>query len=204
MSISKSRVRSGVNRMVAEAGENGTRVDLRKLARTGQAIGGKIDVSASERLADRLADKPVDVADKPVDVADEDIAGAGEHITLAYRITGGQDTHGWPTVTLVLEGVVPLVCQRCLQPFGYELKSEATLRLAASEAELASWDAEDVEAVLATEPVEVQELVEDELLLSLPYAPVHEPQACPVKAGAGQELPPAPSVFSELARLKKR
>src|SRR5262245_60779757 len=108
------------------------RIDLRKLAVTRQSASGEIDLATCERLQDVLAE--------PVG-------------KIAYRISGSHDTHGWPVATIALSGVVPLVCQRCLQPFGFPLDSETTVRLASSEEELQAWDAEEIEATLAEGPV---------------------------------------------------
>jgi uncharacterized protein len=167
------------------------RIDLRKLAVTRQSASGEIDLASCERLQDVLAE--------PVG-------------KIAYRITGSHDTHGWPVVAIALSGVVPLVCQRCLQSFDYPLESETTVRLASSEAELQAWDAEEIEATLAEAPVDRQELIEDELVLSLPYAPLHPPGECPGQAEeGGREAQPTgepaagkENPFAVLARLKKR
>jgi len=195
MSNSKSQSRSCPERLAGRpgrgslgakgrdaAGEKG-RIDLRKLAQAGRTLNSELDLASCDRLVDRLAHSTG---------------------TIAYRITGGRDTHGWPTATIALEGVVPLVCQRCLQPFGYRLEHEGTVRLASSERELEAWDAEEIEAMLAVEPVDRGELIEDELLLCLPYAPMHAPEDCPVSAETKPEPEGKQNPFGQLAQLKKR
>src|SRR5256885_4202742 len=155
-------------------------IDLRKLAQAGQTINGELDLALCDRLADQLA------------------RDTGR---IAYRITGGQDTHGWPVASIALSGVVPLVCQRCLRPFDHPLDTTTNVRLAANERELAAWDAEEIEAILADEPVDLQDLVEDELVLSLPYAPMHPSGACTGRAEEVREPVPEklPGPFDELA-----
>jgi uncharacterized protein len=163
----------------------GERVDLRKLAQAGQTVNGELDLAFCDRLADQLAQT------------------TGR---IAYRITGGQDMHGWPTATIALSGVVPLVCQRCLQAFDYPLETATTVRLARSERELAAWDEEEIEAVLADQPLDTQDLIEEELVLGLPYAPMHPSGACPGRAEESRE--PGPEAdsgpFGALAGLIKR
>ena len=87
---------------------------------------------------------------------------------IAWRISGGHDDAGRPSLTVRLDGVVPLVCQRCLQPFGAAVAQQTDLLLARNEAELARLDAEDAEVVLRDTTLDPRNLVEDELLLSLP------------------------------------
>ena len=64
---------------------------------------------------------------------------------------------------------MPLVCQRCLQPFAATIAQQTDLLLARNEAELARLDAEETEVVLANTTLDPLTLVEDELLLSLPF-----------------------------------
>ena len=180
MSNSKSRTR-----YVAEpVGTGAALVDLRKLAEARLELDGELDLASCERVADQLAARDPD--------------------NIAYRITGGRDTQGWPTATIALEGRVSLVCQRCLRPFDYRLESRSTVRLAGSEHELEGWDAEEIEAILAAGPLDRDELIEDELLLALPYAPMHPPEECPAGTREQEEAPAKANPFARLAQLKER
>lgn len=49
--------------------------------------------------------------------------------------------------------------------------SQSTIHVARDAAELASWDDEVFESIEASEKTSALELVEDELLLSVPYVP---------------------------------
>jgi uncharacterized protein len=84
-------------------------------------------------------------------------------------------------MTLSVSGVVQLVCQRCLAPFGYDLDSSTMLVLGKNDE-----DADEIEEVLDDETIDVivgshscdiMQLLEDEALLALPQAPKHE--VCP-------------------------
>ena len=101
---------------------------------------------------------------------------------------------------------MPLVCQRCLQPFAAIVEQSTELLLARSEAELARWDVDEIEVVLATERLDPLTLVEDELLLSLPFSPRHADGQCeaasPMVAGEnGSQSRISP--FGQLGELKK-
>ena len=173
------------------------RIDLFELAQTGKQLTGVLDLDACERLADQLAELANELPGALQDAAQR---------TIVYRIAGGHDVLGRLTVTIALDGEVPLVCQRCLQPFAFRLASASTMCLAASEQQLAAWDNDESEAILAVSPVVCRELLEDELLLCLPYAPRHMEGECPdsearpeIQTNVAIEHP-----FEGLAQLKKR
>ena len=167
------------------AGRAPARFDALKLAESGGTLAGELDPRQLPRLVDRLA---------PADEA----AGA----RIAWRIAGGPDALGHPQLTLGLEGTVFLVCQRCLRPFEVPLAQQTELLLARNERELARLDAEEPEVVLAGAPLDPVALVEDELLLSLPFSPRHAAEEC-VAAATGATAPHAtPSAFVQLAGLK--
>jgi uncharacterized protein len=135
--------------------------------------------------------------------AEERLAGVGA-VPLSWRIAGAADALGRPALTVDLEGSVPLECQRCLREFSWPVKQRTLLLLARDEQELARLDdVDEHEVLLAAAPVETRALIEDELLLSLPFVP---------RCGDGQcagppvdEAPPpprAPTAFAALAGLQ--
>jgi uncharacterized protein len=96
--------------------------------------------------------------------------------SVAYAIRGVRDQRGRPSLRLSVRGTLQLRCQRCLGPLAHEVNAEALLVLATSQAEIdaepAGVDAPD--RVVAGKEMAVRGLVEDELILDLPYAPRHE------------------------------
>jgi uncharacterized protein len=109
-------------------------------------------------------------------------SGAGE---IRYEINGVRDARGRPALRVRVKGALQLRCQRCLEPMRFEVDTDETLILAATQAEI---DAEPADAsapdrLLAAEGMQVRDLLEDELILALPYAPRHE--GCEVGAEAG-------------------
>lgn len=104
---------------------------------------------------------------------------------IAFRVEGGADERGLPSLAVALSGTVVLECQRGLHPMQFALDGTTTVLLAASERELEAWDRdiEDVEVVLAKEPLDLNAVLEDELLLSLPFAPLCDDPDCIEHAG---------------------
>ncbi|MDR2220720.1 MAG: DUF177 domain-containing protein [Methylobacillus sp.] len=111
-----------------------------------------------------------------------------------YRLTGGRSAEGFPQLTLHLSGKLDLVCQRCLGPLEFELDHDAVFFLVADENHLPPPEDErdDVEYLVANAPLDVVELVEDEVLLSLPLAPAHEDVNCNAALHVAQEQKESP------------
>lgn len=105
---------------------------------------------------------------------------------VEYEVLGGRDAHGRPCLALRASAKLHLTCRRCLGALEYALGAETTLLLAGSQAQV---DAEPLRAdgpewIVAHKEMAVRDLVEDELLLALPYAPRHE--NCPAQ---GRDAP---------------
>ncbi len=146
------------------------RFDAFKLAASRGELQGAVKTPALERLEDQLAE------------------AGGE---IRWSIRGGGDPEGRPAITVAIEGSVPLVCQRCLGALDQPVSQSTTLLLARDNAELAKLDASsEHEVLLASAPLDPVALVEDELLLTLPFAPRHE-AACGAPV-ADEPSPPTP------------
>jgi uncharacterized protein len=106
---------------------------------------------------------------------------AGE---VAYEVSGVRDERGRPGLRLKVNGTLALRCQRCLEPMPFEVHTDETLVLAATLAEIHAEpaDAHAPDRVVAGKEMALRGLIEDELILAVPYAPRHE--SC-TPAGAG-------------------
>lgn len=100
-------------------------------------------------------------------------ADAGE---VAYEISGVRDERGRPGLRLKVGGTLTLRCQRCLEPMAFKVQTDETLVLAATLAEIHDEpaDAHGPDRVVAGKEMALRELIEDELILAVPYAPRHE------------------------------
>jgi uncharacterized protein len=116
-----------------------------------------------------------------------------------------------PVAALMLEGTARLVCQRCLGAMEVGVEAAAEVGLVATEADV-SRVPEELEPVLAPEGrISVGELVEEELLLTLPIVPRHaESDACnavpadPLAQSKREEGGETQKPFAQLAELLKR
>jgi uncharacterized protein len=132
--------------------------DAFRLSRDRAAIDGELDAVVLPRVADHLV---------------EDVA------PLRWRIVGTSDAMGRAALAVEIAGMLPLECQRCLGAYHWPVEQRTELLLARDDAELARLDNDsDLEVVLANGPLDPVELVEDELVLAVPFAPRHPDGQC--------------------------
>lgn len=160
------------------------RIDCLAFAQDSGVLEGVVAVRDFTRLCESLADS------------------AGE---IHYRIEAGLDKSGRAFMRLEAGAELQLQCQRCMQVFGWHLATSSYVFVAHNAAELDAWDrkAEGLEeAVLADSQFDWFAWLEDEILLTLPVAPIHLADACPT---ADQQLLSVrrPNPFATLATLKQ-
>ena len=122
---------------------------------------------------------------------------------LSYTISGNLDNQGSPFLNLSANGSCQLFCQRCLESMDYQVELNTRLLLRKQEDLDALGDEiEEFDSILADVKLDVLNLLEDEVLLSLPIAPKHVPGACQAAIGrngfAGENHP-----FETLKKLKR-
>jgi hypothetical protein len=61
------------------------------------------------------------------------VSNAGE---IRYEIEGVHDARGRPALHVKLRGALQLRCQRCLEPMRFDVETDETLVLAATQAEI--------------------------------------------------------------------
>ena len=133
-------------------------------------------VARRGHLAGRV--DPFDL-DRVQDILGQEEDGTIPEATVAWDIEGEADATGREVLHVTLEGEVPLACQRCMRTFAWPVHQRTTLLLAHDEAELAHLDGHDErEVILATAPLDPLAVVEDELVLTLPYVPRCERPDC--------------------------
>ena len=117
---------------------------------------------------------------------------------LTYWLRGVENAAGRPALGVEASGQLELQCQRCLEPLDFSLAAAAELELSTSEREIAGAE-DEVDRVLATRSMDVAGLIEDEAVLGLPFAPMHE--RCAAAAASRDRNGAAP--FAALAGLRK-
>jgi uncharacterized protein len=159
-----------------------TVIDSLEFAQTGQILRGSLPIPGLARLRESLADS------------------VGE---IAFVITGGRDARRRPILSVEVRGVLHLQCQRCLGALDYPLRLVNRLLLVEPGAAGADeYEAEGAEWIEASATLDLAQLVEDEILLGLPFAPRHEEGACRQMTDAEAGNARA-SAFAKLAALKR-
>jgi uncharacterized protein len=112
---------------------------------------------------------------------------------VAYQLDGVRDERGRPGLRVQVRGTLQLRCQRCLEAMPFEVQADELLVLAGTLAEIHAEpaDAHGADRIVAGKEMPVRDLVEDELILALPYAPRHEGcTARPSPDAAGDKTSP--------------
>lgn len=144
----------------------------------------------------------------------EETLGLGAETPVSYAVQGKVLHEGqageeiW--LHLTAQVVLPLTCQRCLGPVEMPVAIERSFRFVATEELAAIEDEESEEDVLVfSREFNLLDLIEDELLMSLPVVPKHE--VCPVAvklqvadADFVDEPVEKPNPFALLEQLKKK
>lgn len=160
-------------------------VDVYELSRKRELVAGRVPLARLVRLASMLADD------------------AGD---LDYEFTGEVDERGRPGASLRVRGTLPLRCDLCGQPLALLLDAYAAFHFVADEAELEALPLEDDderEALVGSRRFDVEALVEDEAILSVPISPRHGACSAALGDDDADEASGRPNPFAALARLKR-
>ena len=160
-------------------------LEPRRLAHQGVAISGELD----QAFCDRLTEAVIDIIE-PIDVELRfDTAEQGRRV-----LTGSVSTS------------VLIPCQRCLEAMPVVLSAEFRLGIVWSEEEAAALPKDLDPWLVDSEAADVAEVLEDELLLTLPFVSYHSKDQCNDVAGYSTEEPtaeePAKNPFGILEQLK--
>lgn len=165
-------------------------------ARDGASLQTTIPLSEMPRLLQESARTEVQT-----DATMVDCAATG---SMMVDAAGQQE----PWMHLVGRTHIAMVCQRCLAVMDVPIAFERDFRFVANEALAEVEDEESDEDVLViSKNFDVVELVEDELIMAMPVAPMHTVCPRPVKlqaADADFEAPEQekPNPFAVLQKLK--
>lgn len=114
----------------------------------------------------------------------------------------GVDEEGYRSLTGKISAALHVECQRCLESVRLEVVAPVSLALVWAEKQIPSLPSRYEGLVVGTEPVDLYELVEEELLLSLPLVPAHPPGQCPSRLTGSKEDFEAPSRGNPFALLR--
>lgn len=157
-------------------------IDSLEFARSGQHVSGSLAVGSLPRLDDVVADH----------------SGS-----LVYEVDGGRDEQHRPQLRLRVRGMLKLQCQRCLEPLEYPLDiASKVLVVPAGAVPEDADDAASPDYIEAQRELDLAELIEDEIVLSLPFAPRHEAGCAEAVAAKDEDEAKSDSPFAALAALK--
>ncbi|PIE39172.1 MAG: nucleic acid-binding protein [Gammaproteobacteria bacterium] len=135
-------------------------LDARKASTRGIAVSGLVALARLPRLADALASRDGDIA---------------------VHIAFSRDEEGRFIAQVACQGLLSVLCQRCLEPMVIALDSCSTLAVVASDEQakhlpksLEPWLVED-------EHADLWAMVEDEIILALPFTAYHDETQCKVQ-----------------------
>lgn len=132
-------------------------IDNVKFARAGQELSGEISLADVARIQE-----------------------IGEYTgKLNYQLTGSTDKLNRPVLNLAIYGIIGTLCQNCLQAMDLPFDNNSQITVFYNEDELDSAlfgeeESDTADGVLAEDEFDVMQLVEDEIIISLPYSSRHE------------------------------
>ncbi len=126
---------------------------------------------------------------------------ADKQAEVSFTLKGGRDRWQRLFLDLNVQGGVPLVCQRCVQPMPFEFDEDSHIVLFADDESLdeAMLTDDELEGMLLEKTLDVHTLVEDQILMALPFSPRHEDCDNVALAEVNQDKP---NPFAVLAGLK--
>lgn len=147
--------------------------DIFSIAEHAQHIQGAFSLHLLERVVEDLPEQPFvrDLAQKPE-------SGLG---IVWFELIGHKDNQERMWLNLHIVTQASLICQRCLAPFIFDLDEKVAFHLVRRPSQVES-DADDIdpdapERLLGSARFDLMGLIEDQVILGLPYVPKHE--VCP-------------------------
>ena len=168
------------------------RLDVQAFAEDGARLEGDAPLTDFPRLAGEAIDP----------------AGRTVHWRATGELLNPQHVQPQVWVRLQADAVLPMTCQRCLEPVEMALKVDRSFRFVADEATAAAEDDESEEDLLVvSRAFDLPGLVEDELLMEVPVVPRHEVCPAPVQLSAADadfdEAAEKPNPFAALDALRR-
>lgn len=151
---------------------------LREWAARRHRLEASFPVSDSARLADYCRN-----------------GGSGERFDATWSFETGLE--GFPRVRVQARGALQIACQRCLAPLRIPVGVDCRLTVVGSESDIRDVSSPYDTVVAGPGGLALGTILEDEILTSLPMAPVHD--QCPVSREA--EVHSSPDACRPLAGL---
>jgi len=145
-------------------------LDILEFARSGREAAGAVRLSQLPRMLNEV----------PADAPDRDTVFAWQAAGFTQPELQDDRTEApQPYLRLAIHGSAWLTCQRCLTPCEQAFNADPVFRIVRTEEEADEFPLEDdeVEVIVGSRHFDLVDLIEEELLLTLPLVPKHE--VCP-------------------------
>ncbi len=139
-----------------------------EFAKKQENIAGAINAASCERLAETL------------------LLSKEKVTNIEYKLVGKAQKQQPPSLHLALEVTLPAICQRCLE----EINIDFSLTFDYLIAEIAPEDSDDIDWLAPAPEMNLKDLIEDELLVAMPIAPMHDKQCTKVTLESGEKENP--------------
>ena len=117
---------------------------------------------------------------------------------INFTIMGDTKRFRQPSLHLHIKSSLPVICQRCLDEMSVDIALDFDYLLSNSPADDIE-NSDEIDWLEISAEMSVRDLVEDELLLAMPIAPVHEAGCSKHSMQSGEK----PNPFAVLKQLKK-
>ena len=154
-----------------------------EFAQAQQTLAGEINALKCERLAETIGANPSQ-------------GGAGAHIS--FKLTGAAKQLRNPSLQLRIDAKLPVICQRCLDKMLVHLNLDFDY-IVCKELPIEIDENDDTDWLEAAPEMNLQALIEDELLLAMPLAPMHDHDCSKQSMQSGEK----PNPFAVLKGLIK-
>jgi uncharacterized protein len=182
-------------------------VDVFEFARRGQLIEGVLSVNRLDRLLEDVPEQPF----AELIALEQPPQHPG---SVKYSLQGRRSKVGKLKLVVKIQSLLLLECQRCLGDLLFPVDRQTVFELVVRESDLDQGDLEDIdldapEKIMGSPTFNLLDLVEDEMILEVPYVPRHD--TCPETLGAAETEAQAaesveevqrPSPFAVLGQLK--
>jgi len=171
-------------------------IDNLNFAKKGERLEGWLDLSACPRLGELLLSQASD------GVNEKSLSSTAAKIDVLLQ--GKVDAQGRSWIRAEIKANLSTYCQRCFEPLPLSLALNFSYLIAETDQEagdeLALDDNDEYDLQEPDKAMSVAALIEDELIMALPIAPVHDFDCVELTRQAGEK----PNPFAALKDLMKK
>jgi DUF177 domain-containing protein len=120
---------------------------------------------------------------------------------VSYAVEGYTSAKGLPALRIDLTADLAVRCQRCLERLPLRLNLRREIVLVAGKLDSADDEDDDIDVIESASSLDMHDLLEQEVVLSLPMAPRHQAGACSLQL-APVKTDETSSPFSALTGTK--